>query len=228
MVSRFPGATPEVIWIVSVLEGQGTHLTFPGTCAEANISFSLQDDNQATLDLFDQLGFRLWLQVEPGDAKVETLFDLILTRYGNHPCVVGVGVDVEWHHSFVEPEGMPVSDDEASAWIAAVRTYNAQYRLFLKHWETSMLPATQRDAILFVDDSQMFASLDAMLAEFADWGRHFYPSPVAFQIGYPADKQWWASFCDPAKTIGEAILKAVPNTEGLYWVDFTALDVFPV
>jgi len=95
MVGRFSGATAEVIWIVGVLEGLGTHLSFPGSCDELNISFSMHDENQSALDLFDQLGFRVWLQVEPGDTKLETLFDLILTRYGNHPCVIGMGVDVE-------------------------------------------------------------------------------------------------------------------------------------
>jgi len=153
MVSRFPGAITEVIWIVGILEGQGTHLSFPGG-GEPNISFSIQDDNQGALDMFDQLGFRVWLQVEPGDAQVETLFDLILTRYGNHSCVIGVGVDVEW-------------------------------------------------------------------------GWRYYPAPVAFQIGYPADKKWWGKYSDPARTIGEAILKTVPNAMGLFWVDFTALEVFP-
>jgi len=227
MVSRFPGATPEVIWIVGILEGQGTHLSFPGGGDEPNVSFSMQDDNQSALDLFDQLGFRVWLQVEPGDAQVETLFDLLLARYGNHSCVVGLGVDVEWHHSFKKPEGTPVGDNEASTWLAAIRKHNPQYRLFLKHWETSMLPPTQHDGILFVDDSQMFRSLDHMLAEFADWGRHYYPAPVAFQIGYPADKKWWGKYSDPARTIGEAILKTVPNAMGLYWVDFTTLEVFP-
>jgi hypothetical protein len=122
---------------------------------------------------------------------------------------------------------MPVGDDEASAWLTVVRTYNPQYCLFLKHWETSMLPPLQREGILFVDDSQTFDSLDGMLAEFTEWGRHYFPSPVAFQIGYPADKKWWRRYHDPAKTIGEAILQVVPNTASLFWVDFTALEVFP-
>jgi len=30
-----------------------------------------------------------------------------------------------------------------------------------------------------------------MLSEFVDWGRQYYPAPVAFQIGYPADKKCW-------------------------------------
>ncbi len=112
-------------------------------------------------------------------------------------------------------------------WLAAARAHGEQYRLFLKHWEPSLLPPTLREGLLFVDDSQEFSSLDQMVAEFADWGRYFYPSPVAFQVGYPADKQWWDKLTDPARIIGDAILAEVPNTAGLYWVDFTALEVFP-
>jgi hypothetical protein len=227
MSSRFPGSTPEVIWIVSDVEGDGTRLTFPGSRADPDIYFSEQDNNETALALFDQLGFRVWLQVEPGNASVEKLFDLILSRYGSHPCVVGVGVDVEWHHSFQKPEGTAVTDLEAASWLKAARMHGEQYRLFLKHWETGKLPPSLREGLLFVDDSQMFTSLDKMVAEFAEWGRYFAPAPVAFQFGYPDDKKWWGSIDDPPRVIGEAILAAVPNTAGLYWVDFTVLQVFP-
>jgi hypothetical protein len=227
MASRFPNSAPEVIWIVSVLDGEGTRLTFPGSSDEPYMKFSKEDENQTALSLFDGLGFRVWLQVEPGDASVEKLFDLILSRYGNHPCLVGVGVDVEWHHSSDEPEGEPVSDDEAAVWLAAARAHGEQYCLFVKHWESYKLPPGLREGLLFVDDSQMFSSLDHMLTEFENWGRRYYPSPVAFQIGYPADKVWWGGYDDPPKTIGNAILGAIPNTQAIYWVDFTALEVFP-
>ncbi len=227
MVKRFDHVSPEVIWIVSILEGHGTHLTFPGNSTEAGISFAQVDDNQEALNLFDQLGFRVWLQVEPGDANVETLFDLVLARYAHHPSVVGVGVDVEWHHSSDKPEGSPVGDAEAAAWLSAARAHGTQYRLFLKHWEASMLPPTLRDGLLFVDDSQVFDSLEAMIEEFAEWGKHFYPAPVAFQFGYPADKKWWGQLHDPPKEIGEAILSKIPNARGMYWVNFSVLDVFP-
>jgi hypothetical protein len=227
MASRFIGSTPEVIWIVGVLDGDGTRLTFPGRRDDSTIYYSKQDNNEVALTLFDKLGFRVWLQVEPGDASVEKLFNLILTRYGNHPCIVGVGVDVEWHYSSDEPEGEPVSDEEAASWLAAVWAYGEQYQLFLKHWETSMMPPSLREGILFVDDSQMFDSLDKMVAEFAVWGRHFAPAPVAFQFGYPDDKKWWGQIADPPGTVGQGILAVVPNTTGLYWVDFTVLEVFP-
>ncbi|HEX9089996.1 MAG TPA: hypothetical protein VF831_00825 [Anaerolineales bacterium] len=227
MARRFPEAKPEAIWIVSRLDGEGTLLTFPSESKLPYISFSHDDENASALELFDQLNFRIWLQVEPGKAKVETLFEIILERYAHHSCVVGVGVDIEWHYSDKKAQGIPVGDDEAACWLAAARAYNPSYRLFLKHWETSMIPIKQRDGMLFVDDSQMFSTLDDMKLEFANWGRHFFPAPVAFQIGYPADKVWWCEFTDPAKTIGDGLLARIPNTTGLFWVDFSALEVFP-
>lgn len=227
MAARFPGAVPGALWIVGKLAGEGTELSFPGRSVDPLIRFTAEDGNEETLALFDRLGFECWLQVEPGNASVEELIDLVLARYGHHSCVVGFGVDVEWHRSVSKPEGEPVSDALAARWLAAVRAHREDYRLFLKHWEIEKMPPTLRDGILFVDDSQMFPSVDAMTDEFAAWGRAFAPAPVAFQFGYPADEHWWGAFADPSAELGRRILAATPNTQGLYWVDFTVLEVFP-
>jgi hypothetical protein len=226
MAARFDGAVPETIWIVSRLHGDGTALNFPAEPSSPLITAAQEDHNQAALDLFDRHGFRVWLQVEPGHAPVEELIHLVLERYGTHPSVVGFGIDVEWYQSTARPEGKPVSDGEAAAWLAAIRSHNPGYRLFLKHWEAAKLPPTLRDGLLFIDDSQILPTLDAMVAEFAAWGRSFAPAPVAFQFGYPSDRPWWRQLDDPPGDIGRAILAAVPNAAGLYWVDFTVLDVF--
>jgi hypothetical protein len=97
----------------------------------------------------------------------------------------------------------------------------------LKHWLPEKMPPTLRDGLFFIDDSQILPSLDAMVEEFADWGRAFAPAPVGFQIGYDSDRPWWEDLADPPAEIGRRILAAVPNAAGLYWVDFTVLDVFP-
>jgi hypothetical protein len=227
MAARFPGAVPETVWIVGRLRGDGTLFNFPVDGADPLILGSDEDGNEATLDLFDRHGFRVWLQVEPGHAPVEKLIHVVLARYQHHPSVVGVGVDVEWYESTEEPEGKAVSDSEAAAWLAAVRTYDPDYRLFLKHWEIGKMPPTARDGLLFIDDSQILPSLEAMVDEFAEWGRAFAPAPVGFQFGYPSDRPWWSALGDPPGDIGRAVLDRVPNTEGLYWVDFTVLDLFP-
>ena len=101
------------------------------------------------------------------------------------------------------------------------------YRIFLKHWEIDYMPPTARDGIVFVDDSQQFPSLDDMVTEFARWGEAFAPATVGFQYGYPDDKDWWGELDDPPGDIGHRILAEVPNTEGLFWVDFTVREVFP-
>jgi hypothetical protein len=227
MAARFPGAVPETVWIVGLLKGDGTLLNFPVDGTDPLILGSEEDGNEAILDLFDRHGFRVWLQVEPGHAPVDELIHLVLDRYKHHPSVVGLGIDVEWYESTEVPEGKAVSDAEASAWLAAVRTHDPDYRLFLKHWEIGKLPPTVRDGLFFIDDSQILPSLDAMVEEFAEWGRAFAPAPVGFQFGYPSDRPWWSALGDPPGDIGRAILDRVSNAQGLYWVDFTVLDLFP-
>jgi hypothetical protein len=227
MAARFDEAAPETIWIVGRLRGDGTLLNFPVAEGDPLILGSETDDKQAALELFDQLGFRVWLQVEPGHADVEKLIGIILDRYAHHPSVVGFGVDVEWYKSTNQPEGKAVTDAEAAAWLAGVRAYDPRLQLFLKHWEPGKMPPTLRDGLLFVDDSQILPSLEAMVDEFAVWGETFAPASVAFQYGYSSDRPWWSKLDDPPQAIGEAILARVPNATGLYWVDFTVLEVFP-
>lgn len=227
MAGRFPGATPEAIWIVSRIDGDGTRLNFPIPEGDRLISGSEQDGNEAALTLFDRLGFRVWLQVEPVNAPVEKLLALILDRYARHRCVVGVGVDLEWYRSKDPDDGQAVTDAEAAAWLAAARAHKPGCRLFLKHWLVEKMPSTFREGLLFVDDSQIFLSLDAMAEEFARWAKAFAPSPVAFQFGYPSDRQWWSKLADPPAAIGSRILQVAPNTEALFWVDFSVLEVFP-
>ena len=227
MAVRFPNAVPETIWIVGRLHGEGTLLNFPAQPTSPLIQVSEKDRNERAMHLFDRAGVRVWLQVEPGNAPVEELIHLVLDRYGGHPSVVGVGIDVEWYRSVDQPEGQPVTDAEASAWLAAARSHNPEFRLFLKHWEIGKMPPTVREGLFFIDDSQILPSLNAMVAEFAEWGRAFAPAPVGLQYGYPSDRPWWRHLDDPPGAIGERILAAVPNATGLYWVDFTVLEIFP-
>jgi hypothetical protein len=227
MASHFPDAQPEAIWIVGRLQGSGVRLSFPVPDGDPLIQGAAKDENEAALTLFDRQGVRVWLQVEPGYAPVEKQIRLLLERYAHHPCVQGVGVDLEWNKSTNPDGGEPVSDEEAAAWLKAARRYNRHYRLFLKHFRPDVMPPTLRDGLVFIDDSQIFPSFDAMVEEFAKWGKRFAPAPVSFQFGYPSDRPWWSELKDPPAEIGRRILETVPNTEALIWVDFTVLEVFP-
>lgn len=226
MAKRFDGAAPEAIWIVSRKNREGTLLNFPASPRGPFIGASAEDGNEAALAAFDRAGYRVWLQVEPGNASVEELIDLVMTRYHNHPSVIGFGVDVEWYHSSNPDFGEAITDAEARSWLAALRKHNPNYRLFLKHWLVRKMPPTVRDGILFVNDGQIMRGLDDLVKEFAEWGRAFAPAPVAFQVGYPSDRPWWIRYDDPPATIGRELFSKIANTEAVFWVDFSALEVF--
>jgi len=231
MASRFTEATPGYIWIVGDIDEGVTEdcmLNFPSPDGTyEHVQFSDTDQNEAYLDAFDAAGHEAWLQVESGDADMNTLIDLVLNQYGQHPSVIGFGVDAEWYKSSQEAYGVPVTDAEAENWEAMVKSHNSSYRLFLKHFRESNLPPNYRGDIVFVDDSQGFNGLNNVIEEFANWGAHFDPAPVEFQFGYKRDKKWWNKLSDPPGDIGNAILSNVPNTSGLYWVDFTANLFWP-
>ena len=228
IAAKFPGARPEAIWIVSRLKDRGTQMSFPvPPGGDPLITGMTEDISEPVLKLFDKLGYAVWLQTEPGWAPVDKAFHVMLDRYGHHKCVIGVGVDIEWHRSNNPDLGDPVTDELARTWLAAARSHNPAYRMFLKHFRTNVMPPTFRDGIVFVDDSQIFKSSDEMIEDFAAWGKTFAPAPVGFQYGYRTDKPWWGLMKDPVKEIGDRILAATPNTEMLIWVDFSVQDVFP-
>lgn len=228
MSSKFTSSHPETIWIVGNFFGDGkTYLNFHAETDDPNVTSGFVDMNEQTLDLFDANGFKVWLQVEPANAAMLTLIDLVLNQYKHHPSVIGFGVDVEWYKSDGSPLGTPVTDEEAQAWVSAIRAHNPDYRLFLKHWEMEFMPPTYRDGVVFINDSQQFESFDRLIDEFSVWGAHFAPAPVGFQYGYPADRVWWQKLQDPPREIGDALLERIPNTASLFWVDFTIKEIFP-
>ncbi len=220
-------ATPECVWILGTLQSEGVFLNFPTETNADYISWANTDRNEEIFCHFDTLGYKVWLQVEPGFANVDTLINLILTRYSHHKCVEGIGVDVEWYKSTDPDEGVAVTDEEAVRWVQAVRSFNPNYRVFFKHWLIEKMPETERDGIVFINDSQMFEEMADMVSEFKEWGKAFTPAKVGFQYGYPYDKKWWGAFDDPNVTIGTKLLNKIPNTESLFWVDFTLLEVYP-
>ena len=216
MSANFADAVPQAIWIVGTKSGiAGTVLNFPGETEEKNIYFTSEDKNEEVLTLFDEMGGQIWLQVEPGDASMEELIRILLDKYGHHPSVIGIGVDVEWLGASGDPTGRPVTDEEAKAWVAAVRAYDPSYQVFLKHWLPEYMPPTVRDGLVFVDDSQGVPSLDAMVAEFAVWGETFAPAPVGFQYGYDSDKVWWQDLENPPGDIGNALIGGCSEYVGI-------------
>mgnify|MGYP001055836706 CR=1 FL=1 len=231
MTGYFEGSTPCAIWIVGELSRpKDCHLFFPGDGKEyPQIQFDPVDKHEAFLSAFDKAGIKVFLQVEPAHADMNILIDLVLSRYKHHPCVIGFGVDVEWHREADNPQwGVKVDDALAQQWEAKVKSYNPKYRLFLKHWDNRWMPPKYRGEIVFVDDSQELKDLDAMVTEFvSDWANFFYPNMVMFQIGYRSDRPWWSKMNHPPQTIGDALRIRIKQEIGIIWVDFTLREVLP-
>jgi hypothetical protein len=225
--ARISNSVPSGIWILGEIVGHSCSLTFPSPNEYPNILFSESDENEQYLESFDTAGLRVWLQVEPADANVKTLIDLVLGRYHRHPCVVGFGIDVEWLQAESYPDGKSVTNEEALAWLTEVKLFNSSYKLFLKHWLVEKMPTACISDVVFVDDSQEFNSIYGLVGEFKDWGTHFPRSDVCFQIGYESDMKWWSKLTDPYWTISAMLINEVPNCRGIYWVDFTLSTLIP-
>jgi hypothetical protein len=224
------GVKPMAIWILGTLQEQGAcKLNFPASPKGKLIYTSSTDYNEEKLNRFDELGYKVWLQVESGFADVNELIQLVLERYSHHECIYGFGVDVEWYNSISEGDdmGQAVTDSAATLWLNTIHSFNPEYKLFLKHWLTEKMPPTVRKDIEFIDDSQYFDNLGQMVNEFKDWANYFAPSKVGFQYGYDGDKHWWSAYDNPVLTIGEEILSKTTNTTGLFWVDFTLKETYP-
>lgn len=241
MASKFPGSKPSGIWILGTDSGDGTcGLSFPnaGQVAYKNIEFDDVDRNEKYLQAFDDAGLAIWLQVEPADADVDELIDLVLYRYGHHPSVIGFGIDVEWLESNDNsPGGRKITNAEAERWLKKVKSHNPDYKFFLKHWDASYMPEEHYKDTVFISDSLDHESLGALMDNFEnEWTSNFYGDEVGFQIGYDidndgdgrSDRDWWKQMEDPAKEIGDAIIARMPGAKinGIYWVDFTVKEVF--
>jgi len=243
MTSYYKGSKGALVWIVGTVNEKSWNcrLNFPLSDSEKGkiignldgIYFSKEDENEAYLSAFDKAGFEVWLQVEPGRCDLEALAQIVMNKYKSHPCVKGFGVDVEWYNPKASEKnnngyGTKLSDSLAKAIDEKVKAVNASYNIFVKHWDSRWLPKSYRSDMIFVNDSQMFASLEDMKEDFQDWAVLYAPNSVFFQIGYENDKHLWNTFSNPAKDLGCFLLDGLENKEqkcGIIWVDFTLRDV---
>ena len=225
--SYFPNTCPEFIWIVGNLRQGGCFLGFPAETDNDLIQSAETDLYEETFRLFSDMGVRVWLSFEPGHAPVDELLHLILQQYSHHSAIVGIGIDVEWNDCSEGSKGTPVSDEDALRWIEIAKEYNPDYKFMFRHWLVEVMPPTVREDVMFVSNSQMFPNLSRMTREFVQWGEAFHPAPIGFQIGYPRDSEWWEEFDNPPKALGDSLFAAIPNLNGLYWVDFSTQSVFP-
>ncbi|MCK5146734.1 hypothetical protein KAR48_08250 [bacterium] len=231
MSGYFTESIPCAIWIVGEMASStDCRLFFPGDAANhEHIVFTDTDRHEPYLDYFDQAGIKVFLQVEPANANITELINLVLNRYKHHSCVIGFGIDVEWHREAERAGwGIPATDAMAQSWNEAVKAHNAHYTTFLKHWDREWMPPTYRSDLIFISDSQGLGTFNAMANEFVNyWAAYFKPNHVGFQVGYGADRPWWEALDTPPKDIGGALADRIDQPCSIFWVDFTLREVLP-
>jgi len=185
-------------------------------------------NHETALETYDKEGVNAIIQIEPGSADVTKCLEIVHKKFGHHKCVIGYGVDAEWYFTkgSKQNSGRPITDKEASEWTKKVLSFNSSYLIFLKHWETAHMPPHYRNPqLFFVSDSMGFKNQQQLMKDFKDWGSTFKNSAVGFQFGYKKDFKWWKKLKNPPSEISGEILKGIPNTRYLFWVDFTADQV---
>jgi len=209
---KFPGSAPLATWAVGDLSKL--------TPAHKGLS---AEEHEQYLSHMDQAGVTVFLEVFPfkGD-NVAAMIDLWLGKFRHHRCIAGLGVELEYYGK--------ATDSLTKVWDEKVKSHDAGYRLFLRHYNPSYMPPAYRGKgdLLFIDDASE-GTLADLNKGFADWANHFYPTACAFQLGYPADEDgldgnhatgWW-KLKDPIRDWGNDILPLIkhPDQElGLIWV----------
>ena len=194
------------------------------------IRFSDTDKHTPYLEKFDKEGIKVYLQVEPGRAKMEELIRLCLDKYGHHPSVAGFGVDVEWYPSNGETNGpgekihTPLTPSHLKDLDSLVKLYNKDFKVMAKHFNANYVGGKSVGDVIYINSSQWYDNLNELAVNFANWADRFYPNEVGYQLCYPDDYGWWKNLNDPIKDISKAIFNKMKNKDqkiNIYCVDFS-------
>jgi len=153
--NRFQGSTP---WTTMAV-GPVPDATTPAPEAQ-----------DALFKYLGSLGVEVFLEIYPRKTNdVSAEIDKWLSRFKGHPCVKGLGIDLEYYKR--------VDDAAAKAWDERIKAHNPQYRMFLKHWEQGYMPPSYRGKgdIIFINTSSE-ASVEALNADFTQWAARFAPA----------------------------------------------------
>ena len=192
MSAKFPDSTPGGVLVVGSVDGDpssatNTFMPFPAPAGSyPNVTFGTTDDLEPLLDAYDAAGLSIYLQVEPADADVSMLMDLVLNQYQHHSSVLGFGVDVySYKHVQNQGTGQALTDSEVNAWASQVQTFDPTYELVLTHWDSSYLSNARPANVMFITNTAYTSSLSELTTEYISWIDSFGTSKTGFLIGDP-------------------------------------------
>lgn len=227
--SKFPGTSPGGIWLVGETDGYpatGTLLYMPSSGSYPNIRFEGGDISEPYLDAFDSAGVKIILQVEPMNANISDLIDIVMNRYKHHTSVIGFGVDNEWYKTC--SDGCKATAEEVIFWNNKLHSINPNYILMIKHFDESKLPTGIPSDILVLCDDEDNGNLGTLVSEHEAVADRFPGNPFGAQYGYPSDENIWGGMDDPVFEVGEAVASALsPRAISFFWVDFSIEEIYP-
>lgn len=183
-------------------------LPFPFKDEESLYTTGKNDPVELYLEKFDSEGLNVILSIQPLNANVTSLMDILLSRYDHHKCIIGINVDLEWKES-----GIPhyVNNDERDAWLNAIKSHNTQLKLFLTYYEDhTHFPDDTSDLVILFDGTH--GSQKNLLSKYAELAKSY--TSVGIYTGYSTN--------DPPTASNSRIMAAAPNTRYIIHTD----DVF--
>ncbi|WP_315816113.1 hypothetical protein [Paraflavitalea speifideaquila] len=169
---KFPGSAPWATWAVGDLSR--------ATPAYAGIS---DETHEAWLSYMDRLGVKIFLEIFPFKANarkgttatdVPATMDTWLQKFKHHPCVAGLGIELEYWGK--------ATDSAVAAWDAKLKSHKSVYRLFLRHYDAAYMPPAYRGKgdLIFINDASE-GTIEELNQGFANWANRFAPTAVAFK-----------------------------------------------
>ena len=180
-------------------ENELTYLPFPFERRGSIYSYNQTDKVEPYLSKFDEDGLKVILSIQPNEADVADLIDIILSRYGHHESVIGVNVDIEWKLT-----GNPyhVSNEERDVWLNRIQSHDPEFKLFLTYFkDRTYFPDDAQDIVILFDGDK--ATQDKLIENYKELASHY--TSVGIYTGYPSSI--------PPTASHESIIAAAPNTE---------------
>lgn len=196
---QFGGENAIVDLVVAQAQRDGVALPFPFEGGGYLYGYNYTVKVEQYLQQFESDGLQVILSIQPLEANITELIDILLSRYGGYSNIIGINVDMEWKES-----GSPyhATNSERDAWLNKIKSYNPSYKLFLTNFQDyTYFPQDVADLVILYDGEG--ATQHTLLQEYKQLAEHF--SSVGLYTGY--------SSATPQAASVERILDSVPKTQ---------------
>ena len=208
----FYGGSKSVIDIVVAQANSDgfVHTQFPMKDSAYVRSYSEVDRIEPYLVNCDELNIKVILSIQSLQADIPQLLQLLLDRYGDHPSLIGVNIDMEWKHTGIIHK---VTDVERDRWTTILASYNNSFKLFLTWYGDFENFPSNSDKLVFLFDGLNDTQANILL-QYKLFGEKF--TNVGIYTGY-------TSSVPPTVTTNE-VLNSVPDTQYIIHTDDVFLD----